>query len=119
MAFDLSTAKPAASGGFDLSTARPTSEVPSGRSAGGFLSNIPSSAGRLGEGILNAVVNVVDTKGNNTIGNIMDIGAGALQNVLPQVLVDFVNKSESPEALAAGQQAVAAANAVGLSLIHI
>ena len=36
-----------------------------------------------------------------------------MQNVLPQALVDFVNKSESPEALAAGQQAVAAANAVG------
>ena len=115
MAFDLSTAKPAASGGFDLSTARPASEsgVPLGRSVGGFVSNIPPSAVRLGEGLLTAAVNVVDTKGNNTIGNIVDIGAGALQNVLPKALVDFINKSETPEALAAGQRAVNAANAAG------
>ena len=108
MAFDLSTAKPAASGGFDLSTARPASEVPSGRSVGGFLSNIPSSAGRLAEGIGSMILSPIDTA-----SNIMDIGAGALQNVLPKTLVDFVNKSETPEALAAGQRAVAAANAMG------
>lgn len=113
MAFDLSTAKPAASGGFDLSTARLASEVPSGRSVGGFVSNIPSAAGHFAGGMLDAVVNVVDTKGNNTIGNILDIGAGALQNALPKAFVDFVNKSETPEALAAGQRAVAAANAMG------
>jgi len=103
MGFDLSTAKPAASGGFDLSTARPAE-----RSVGGFLSNIPSSAGRLAEGIGSMILSPIDTA-----SNIMDIGAGALQNVLPKTLVDFVNKSETPEALAAGQRAVAAANAMG------
>ena len=113
MAFDLSTAKPAASGGFDLSTARPASEIPAGRSVGGFLSNIPSSAVRLGEGLLTAAVNVVDTKGNNTIGNIMDIGAGALQNALPKAFVDFVNSGDSPEKAASVKRAVDAANAVG------
>jgi hypothetical protein len=108
MAFDLSTAKPAASGGFDLSTARPASEIPAGRSVGGFVSNIPSSARRLAEGIGGMVMSPIDTA-----SGILDIGAGALQNVLPKAFVDFVNKSETPEALAAGQRAVNAANAMG------
>jgi hypothetical protein len=88
--------------------AKYATEVPSGRSVGGFLSNIPSSAGRLAEGIGSMILSPIDTA-----SNIMDIGAGALQNVLPKTLVDFVNKSETPEALAAGQRAVAAANAMG------
>ena len=110
MAFDLSTAKPAASGGFDLSTARPASEsgVPSGRSVGGFISNIGSSAGQLVGGLANMVMSPIDTA-----SGILDIGAGALQNVLPKAFVDFINKSETPEALAAGQRAVNAANAAG------
>jgi hypothetical protein len=49
----------------------------------------------------------------DTASGILDIGAGALQNVLPKALVDFINKSETPEALAAGQRAINAANAVG------
>jgi len=108
MAFDLSTAKPAASGGFDLNTARPTSEVPSGRSAGGFLSNIPSSAGRLAEGIGSMILSPIDTA-----SNIMDIGAGALQNALPKAFVDFVNSGDSPEKAASVKRAVDAANAMG------
>ena len=108
MAFDLSTAKPAASGGFDLSTARPTSEVPSGRSVGGFLSNIPSSAGRLASGIADMVMSPIDTA-----SNIMDIGAGALQNALPKAFVDFVNSGDSPEKAASVKRAVDAANAMG------
>ena len=108
MAFDLSTAKPAASGGFDLSTARPTSEVPSGRSAGGFLSNILSSAGRLAEGIGSMILSPIDTA-----SNIMDIGAGALQNALPKAFVDFVNSGDSPEKAASVKRAVDAANAMG------
>jgi hypothetical protein len=89
------------------------SGVPSGRSVGGFVSNIPSSAGRLAEGLLDAAVNVVDTKGNNTIGNILDIGAGALQNALPKTFVDFVNSGDSPEKAASVKRAVDAANAMG------
>ena len=93
--------------------AKYATEVPSGRSVGGFVSNIPSSAGRLAEGMLDAVVNVVDTKGNNTIGNILDIGAGALQNALPKAFVDFVNSGDSPEKAASVKRAVDAANAMG------
>ena len=86
----------------------PATEVPSGRSVGGFVSNIPSSAGRLAEGIGSMILSPIDTA-----SSILDIGAGALQNVLPKTLVDFVNKSETPEALAAGKRAVDAANAMG------
>ena len=108
MAFDLSTAKPAASGGFDLSTARPASEVPSGRSVGGFVSNIPSSAGRLAEGIGSMILSPIDTA-----SSILDIGAGALQNALPKTFVDFVNSGDSPEKAASVKRAVDAANAMG------
>ena len=88
--------------------AAPESEVPSGRSVSGFISNIGSSAGQLAGGLANMVMSPIDTA-----SNILDIGAGALQKVLPKAFVDFVNKSETPEALAAGQRAVNAANAVG------
>lgn len=84
------------------------SEVPSGRSVGGFLSNVGSSAGQFIGGLANMVMSPIDTA-----SGILDIGAGALQNVLPKAFVDFVNKSETPEALAAGQRAVNAANAAG------
>jgi len=87
---------------------QPPSEIPSGRSVGGFVSNIGSSAGQLVGGLANMVMSPIDTA-----SGILDIGAGALQNVLPKAFVDFVNKSETPEALAAGQRAVNAANAAG------
>ena len=84
------------------------SEIPSGRSVGGFVSNIGTSAGQLVGGLANMVMSPIDTA-----SGILDIGAGALQNVLPKALVDFINKSETPEALAAGQRAINAANAAG------
>lgn len=84
------------------------SGVPSGRSVGGFVSNIGSSAGQLVGGLANMVMSPIDTA-----SGILDIGAGALQNALPKAFVDFINKSETPEALAAGQRAVNAANAAG------
>lgn len=108
MAFDLSTAKPAASGGFDLSTARPASEIPTERSVGGFLSNIPSSAGRLVGGLASMVMHPIDT-----VSGVLDIGAGALQNALPKTFVDFVNSGDSPEKAASVKRAVDAANAMG------
>jgi len=86
----------------------PTSEVPSGRSVGGFVSNIPSSAGRLAEGIVGMVTSPIDTA-----SGMLDIGAGALQNVLPKTFVDFVNSGDSPEKAASVKRAVDAANAAG------
>ena len=84
------------------------SEIPGERSVGGFISNVASSAGHLVSGLAQAIAHPVDT----TMG-MLDIGAGALQKALPQGLVDFINKSETPEALAAGQRAVQVANAAG------
>ena len=88
--------------------AKYATEVPSGRSVGGFLSNIPSSAGRLAEGIGSMILSPIDTA-----SNIMDIGAGALQNALPKAFVDFVNSGDSPEKAASVKRAVDAANAMG------
>jgi hypothetical protein len=84
------------------------SEIPGERSVGGFMSNVASSAGHLASGLAQAIAHPIDT----TMG-MLDIGAGALQKALPQGLVDFINKSETPEALAAGQRAVQVANAAG------
>jgi hypothetical protein len=116
MAFDLASAQPIqpSSGGFDLSTAKPFElnrqnvQAEPERTVGGFVKNIGKSGANMVKGIVSAVAHPIDT-----LGTTLDIGAGALQNVLPQPLVDFINKSETPEALAAGKRAVEIANAVG------
>ena len=82
--------------------------MPAERTVGGFLGNVGPSGAKVVGGLVEAVSHPVDTaKG------VLDLGAGALQNALPKALVDFVNKSETPEALAAGQKAIEVANAVG------
>lgn len=91
-----------------MRVAAPQSEIPGERTLGGFMSNVASSAGHLASGLAQAIAHPIDT----TMG-MLDIGAGALQKALPQGLVDFINKSETPEALAAGQRAVQVANAAG------
>lgn len=80
---------------------RAWSDVP-----GEALANLPSSAAKFAGGLYEAVTSPVQTaKG------LLDIGAGALQNITPQVVKDFVNRFETnPEA---AQRAVATANAVG------
>ena len=82
--------------------------MPAERTVGGFLGNVGPSGQKMLGGLVQAVAHPIDTaKG------VLDVGAGALQNALPKALVDFVNKSQSPEALAAGQKAIEVANAVG------
>jgi hypothetical protein len=70
------------------------------------VTNVVPSAINLASGIYEAVTSPVQTaKG------IVDIGAGALQNVLPQGVVDFVNQfDKNPDAR---NRAIAAADAVG------
>ena len=104
MAFDLSTAKPAASGGFDLSTARPASEVPSGRSVGGFVSNIPPSAGRLVSGIADMVTSPI-----NTARSMFDLFGGAVMKAIPE----YSDPNQTPEQKANVERAINTANAVG------
>ena len=99
--------QPAAPGlppGFQLET----SEIPGERTFGGFASNVGTSAIKLPWSLVQAAMHPLDTA-----TGMLDVGAGALQKALPQGLVDFVNKSETPEALAAGKRAVEAANMAG------
>jgi len=112
MAFDLSTAAPSA---FDLSTAQPTqsggSEIPAARRSwsdvpGEALSNLIPSAGKFARGMFEAVTSPVQTA-----TNILDLGAGALQNITPKVVKDFVNRFDAnPDA---AKRAVETANAFG------
>ena len=113
MAFDLKTAAPVASGGFDLSTAQPAPSggVPGPRRQwsdvpGEALANLPASAAKFAGSLYEAVTSPVQT-----VKGLLDLGAGALQNITPKVVKDFVNQFETnPEA---AQRAVATANAVG------
>ncbi len=70
------------------------------------VKNIPSSAARFAGGLYDVITSPVQTaKG------VLDIGAGAIQSVLPQTVVDWVNRFEAnPEA---GRQVVEAARAAG------
>lgn len=113
MAFDLSTATPVASGGFDLNTAQPVSNggVPGPRRQwsevpGEALANVPQSGAKFLSSLYEAVTSPVQTaKG------LLDIGAGALQNITPNVVKDFVNRFETNPT--AAKNAVQMANAVG------
>jgi hypothetical protein len=74
------------------------------------LSNAPASAGRLVGGIAESIMNPIQTG-----KAVLDIGAGALQNALPQGVVDFVNKADAnrPEALQSALAARQTASNVG------
>ena len=70
------------------------------------ISNVPASAKRFATGLYEAVTSPIQTaKG------VLDIGAGALQKVLPEGAVNFINQFEGNPA--AATRAVEAANAVG------
>jgi hypothetical protein len=70
------------------------------------LANLPSSAASFYKGLVTAITNPVQTA-----TGILDVGAGALQKLLPKDLVDLVNQIDTnPEA---SKRAVEMANAVG------
>lgn len=70
------------------------------------VKNIPSSAARFAGGLYDVITSPVQTaKG------VLDIGAGAIQSVLPQTVIDFVNRFEANPA--AGRQVLEAAQAAG------
>ena len=77
--FDLSTAKPAT--GFDLSTARPAGEgMPGPRRSlsdvgSEALANFPQSAGKFVSGVVESVLNPIDT-----LTSISDLAAGGLEH---------------------------------------
>lgn len=73
---------------------------------GEALSNVGPSAANFYQGLLTAITNPAQT----AMG-VVDVGAGALQNLLPKSVVDLVNQIDNkPEA---AKRAVDAANAVG------
>ena len=94
------------------STIEQPSEIPGARTRSWSdvpveaLTNLPSSAAKFVGGMYEAVTSPVQT-----VKGVLDIGAGALQNITPKVVRDVVNRFETnPEA---AQRAVATANAVG------
>lgn len=95
---------------YQQSTIEQPNEIPTRRNwsevAGSALINLPSSAGKFVGDLFQAITSPVETaKG------VLDLGAGALQNITPKGVRDFVNKFETnPEA---AQRAVGVANAVG------
>lgn len=93
--------------GFEMETSgipkqrRSFADVP-----GEALANLPSSAASFYKGLVTAITNPVQTA-----TGILDVGAGALQKLLPKDLVDLVNQIDTnPEA---SKRAVEMANAVG------
>ena len=94
--------------GFEMETGsgipkqrRSFSDVP-----GEALANLGPSAANFYKGLVTAITNPVQTA-----TGILDLGAGALQNLLPKDLVDLVNRIDNnPEA---AKRAVDTANAVG------
>lgn len=70
------------------------------------VKNVPESAGKFVGGVVQAVTSPVQT-----IKGILDVGAGALRNALPESVVNFIDQFDTnPEAT---QRAVMTANAVG------
>jgi len=70
------------------------------------VKNVPESAGRFVGGIVQAVTSPLQT-----LTGILDAGAGALRNALPEGVVNFIDQFDSnPEAT---QRAVQTANAIG------
>ena len=91
---------------FDAPAMRQNVGAESERTFGGFAGNVIKSGVNVAKGVAGAVMHPIDTA-----SGLVDVGAGALQNVLPKGVVDFVNKFDSnPDA---ANRAVAAADAVG------
>ena len=73
---------------------------------GEAISNIPASAKRFAGGLYEAVTSPIQT-----VKGVLDIGAGALQKVLPESAVNFINQFDANPA--AATRAIEAANAAG------
>ncbi len=99
--FDVKAPAPASSGVPGPRRAYALSEVP-----GQAITNVPESAKKFGAGLYEAVTNPLQT-----IKGAWDVAAGALQKVLPEDAVNFINQFEGNPAAAA--RAIEAANAVG------
>lgn len=93
----------------------PSDAVPAPRNYGAFevpieaVKNVGPSAKRMVTGLYEAVTNPLQT-----VGGVLDIGAGAVQKMLPDSVVSFINQFEAnPDA---GRRTIEAANAAGGAL---
>ena len=66
------------------------SPMTAGQVATGAVMNFPSSLGKMATDVYKAVTNPVDT-----ITSVLDIGAGTLQKLLPDQIVNFVGKDQA------------------------
>lgn len=73
---------------------------------GQALRNFPSSAGNFFGGIAQAVMHPIDT-----VSALVDVGAGALKNITPKPIADFIDRFDANPEVA--NRAVNAANAMG------
>ena len=104
---------PAANPFAQFAPAVPTGDIPGPRRSYSLtevpveaVKNVPESAGKFVGGVLQAVTSPVQT-----LTGILDAGAGALRNALPQGVVNFIDQFDTnPEAT---QRAVQTANAIG------
>jgi hypothetical protein len=100
--FDVKPQAPMASSGMPgPRRAYSLAEVP-----GEAILNIPASAKRFAGGLYEAVTSPIQT-----VKGVLDIGAGALQKVLPESAVNFINQFDANPA--AATRAIEAANAAG------
>jgi hypothetical protein len=100
--FDVKPQAPMASSGMPgPRRAYSLAEVPSEA-----ISNIPASAKKFAGGLYEAVTSPIQT-----VKGVLDIGAGALQKVLPESAVNFINQFDANPA--AATRAIEAANAAG------
>jgi len=75
-------------------------------SATEMVKNIPSSGMEYGKNIASAIMHPI-----NTVSGILDVGAGELQKVLPQPIVNAINKLDwSPEAATKAQESAGIIN---------
>jgi hypothetical protein len=127
--FDAPAAAPAMSANpFDQfdAPAMPQDQMPGTRQTytaaevpGAALQNLPASAQRFASGVVGGLQQLatspVETV-SGLVGGALDIGAGALQNVLPQPVVDVINKLDfDPDA---AKRAVDAAKRAGGALAN-
>ena len=83
---------------------RKRSEIPTERSVGGFVSNIPSSAGRLVGGIADMVMSPI-----STARSMFDLFGGVVMKAIPE----YSDPNQTPEQKANVERAINTANAVG------
>jgi hypothetical protein len=109
--FDASAANPFDQ--FDTKTPPASSGVPGPRKNYALsevpsqaIANVPASAKKFAGGLLEAITSPLQTA-----KSVLDLGAGALQKVLPESVINFVNQFDANPAAAA--RAVEAANAAG------